>query len=240
MTTPRESIRKVLHSLGIVNVRGQYHFVKRRGLKYRSIFPYEGIPGWLTEDEAITLYELARAMPVKDPVAVEIGSWMGKSSLVLSKGLKGKINPKLYCIDPFNGDAGESDRILYGNAISTMKRTLKDAFLDNMKQHGVLDVVHPLVGYSYEFAKDFKHEIDLLFIDGAHEYDAVLMDYEQWSPLLRSGGMIAFHDVVTEDNPDPEGPIKVVRQHIFDNPIWEDVRLVDALLVARKSSAVRQ
>jgi predicted O-methyltransferase YrrM len=217
-------------------VRGQYQFIKRRGLKYRSIFPYEGIPGWLTEDEAITLYELARQLPPNSPVAVEIGSWQGKSSLVLSKGLKGKTKPVLYCIDPFNGDAGASDRVIYSRALSTMNKTLKEAFLDNMRRHGVLDVVRPLEGYSFEFVKDFKDPIDLLFIDGNHEFDAVLQDYEQWSPLLRPGGIIAFHDVVMEDNPDPEGPVKVAKQHILDNPLWADVKLVDALLMARKTS----
>ena len=234
--TPRQSLREILHALGIVNVRGQYQFIKRRGLKYRSIFPYEGIPGWLSENEAITLYELARAVPDDSPVAVEIGSWQGKSSLVLAKGLKGKTNPILYCIDPFNGDAGASDRVIYSRALSTMNKSLKEAFLDNMSRHGVLDVVQPLEGYSFEFAGGFTDPIDLLFIDGAHEFDAVLQDYEQWSPMLRPGGMIAFHDVVMEDNPDPEGPAMVVKQHIFDNPLWTDVKLIDALLIARKTS----
>jgi MMP 1-O-methyltransferase len=235
MTSPRQSIREVLHALGIVNVRGQYEFIKRRGLKYRSIFPYEGIPGWLSEDEAITLYELARELPANSPVAVEIGSWQGKSSLVLSKGLKGKTNPVLYCIDPFNGDAGESDRVLYSRALSTMNKSLKEAFVENMRRHGVLDVARPLEGYSFEVVKDFKDPIDLLFIDGNHEFDAVLQDYEQWSPLIRPGGLIAFHDVVFGEDADPAGPGMVAKAHIFDNPQWIDVKVVDNLLVARKA-----
>ena len=225
-----------MHALGIVNVRGQYQFIKRRGLKYRSIFPYEGIPGWLSEDEAITLYELARQLPANSPVAVEIGSWQGKSSLVLSKGLKGKTSPVLYCIDPFNGDAGASDRVLYSRALTTMNKSLKEAFLDNMRRHGVLDVVRPLEGYSFDVVKDFKGPIDLLFIDGAHEFDAVLQDYEQWSPLLRPGGTIAFHDVVFGENPDPAGPGMVAKARIYDNPMWVDVNLIDNLLVARKAN----
>jgi MMP 1-O-methyltransferase len=226
----------MLHALGIVNVRGQYQFIKRRGLKYRSIFPYEGIPGWLSEDEAITLYELARELPANSPVAVEIGSWQGKSSLVIAKGLKGKTTPVLYCIDPFNGDAGASDRVLYSRALSTMNKSLKEAFLDNMRRHGVLDVVRPLEGYSFDVVNDFKDPIDLLFIDGAHEFEAVFQDYEQWSPLLRPGGMIAFHDVVFGENPDPAGPGMVAKAHIYDNPMWVDVKLIDNLLVARKAN----
>ena len=237
MITPRHFIRKILHGMGLVNLRGQYQFIRRKGFKYRSIFPYEGIPGWLSEDEAITLYELARHLPADAPVAVEIGSWQGKSSLVLSKGLKGKARPTLYCIDPFNGDAGPTDRVLYGREMGSMNTSLKETFLNNMKRHGVLDVVHPLAGYSFEFAPDFKEQIDLLFIDGNHEFDAVLKDYEQWSPMLRAGGIIAFHDVVMNPDPDPEGPVLVAKKHIFNNPLWADVRVVDNLLVARKSSA---
>jgi MMP 1-O-methyltransferase len=223
--------------MGIVNVRGHLSFIKRRGIKYSSIFPYEGIPGWLSEDEAITLYELALSLPHDRPVAVEIGSWLGKSSLVLSKGLKGKTGPKLYCIDPFNGDADEVDRAMYGREMRKMNRTLKETFLDNMKQHGVLDVVRPMEGYSFEFAADFKEPIDLLFIDGNHDYEAVLQDYEQWSPLLKPGGTIAFHDVVLGENPDPAGPGMVIEEHIFDSPRWTNVKLVDALLVAQKTNA---
>ena len=236
MTTPRQLLRNTLHQMGIVNVRGHLSFIKRRGIKYSAIFPYEGIPGWLSEDEAITLYELALSLPHDRPVAVEIGSWLGKSSLVLSKGLKGKTGPKLYCIDPFNGDADEVDRAMYGREMRKMNRTLKETFLDNMKKHGVLDVVQPMEGYSFEFAADFKEPIDLLFIDGNHDYEAVLQDYEQWSPLVKPGGMIAFHDVVLGENPDPVGPGMVIKEHIFDSPQWTNVKLVDALLVAQKAA----
>jgi predicted O-methyltransferase YrrM len=37
--------------------------------------------------------------------------------------------------------------------------------------------------------------VDFLFIDGDHGYDGVRRDFELWSPLVRSGGLIAFHDI---------------------------------------------
>jgi len=36
--------------------------------------------------------------------------------------------------------------------------------------------------------------IDFLFIDGDHTYEGVKRDFEMYSPLVNSGGMIAFHD----------------------------------------------
>lgn len=38
-------------------------------------------------------------------------------------------------------------------------------------------------------------QIDFLFIDADHSYEGVKKDYELYSPLVRHGGMIAFHDV---------------------------------------------
>jgi predicted O-methyltransferase YrrM len=38
-------------------------------------------------------------------------------------------------------------------------------------------------------------EIDFLFIDGDHTYEGVKEDWEMYSPLVRKGGIIVFHDV---------------------------------------------
>lgn len=45
--------------------------------------------------------------------------------------------------------------------------------------------------------------IDLLFIDADHTYEGVRADYEMYAPLVGSGGLIAFHDIV-------EGPPEAV------------------------------
>lgn len=42
--------------------------------------------------------------------------------------------------------------------------------------------------------------VDLLFIDGDHSYDGVKKDFEMYSPLVRRGGLVAFHDI----RPGPE------------------------------------
>lgn len=38
--------------------------------------------------------------------------------------------------------------------------------------------------------------LDFLFIDADHSYEGVKMDFEMYSPLVRSGGIIAFHDII--------------------------------------------
>jgi len=40
--------------------------------------------------------------------------------------------------------------------------------------------------------------LDVLFIDGDHSLRGVQSDYQMYAPLVRSGGLIAFHDIVPD------------------------------------------
>jgi predicted O-methyltransferase YrrM len=53
---------------------------------------------------------------------------------------------------------------------------------------------------------EFDHQpLDVLFIDGDHTYDGVKQDFEMYSPLVREGGLIAFHDI--NGGPQGSGPL---------------------------------
>lgn len=56
--------------------------------------------------------------------------------------------------------------------------------------------------------------LDLLFIDGDHSYEGVKQDFELYHPLVRAGGMVAFHDIAT----DPLAPDCGVRR------LWDEVK----------------
>jgi predicted O-methyltransferase YrrM len=45
--------------------------------------------------------------------------------------------------------------------------------------------------------------LDYIFIDGDHRYEGVKRDFEIYAPMVRKGGLVAFHDIV-------EGPIEAV------------------------------
>jgi predicted O-methyltransferase YrrM len=48
--------------------------------------------------------------------------------------------------------------------------------------------------------KDFSpNGFDLIFIDGDHTYDGVKKDFENYSPMLKDGGVIFFHDIVDSE-----------------------------------------
>lgn len=42
---------------------------------------------------------------------------------------------------------------------------------------------------------EFRNGIDALFIDGDHKYESALTDWLLYSPLVKLGGLVAFHDI---------------------------------------------
>ena len=202
-----------------------------RGLRYARLLPYLSIDGWLTVNEAIELYELARSVPEREPVVVEIGSWQGKSSVVLGKGLKDKEGAVLYCVDPFNGAGDQPSAEDYRRRQQEAGPVLRERFANNLDRNGVRELVEVLQGYSCDVVKSFERPIDLLFIDGNHDYDSVLADFRDWTPMVVQGGLICMHDV---GNPAIPGPQQVVDEELRDGPDWVEQRQVDTLFIARK------
>ena len=49
-------------------------------------------------------------------------------------------------------------------------------------------------------------KVDFLFIDGDHTEAGVKLDYNMYSPLVRPGGIIAFHDIL-EKQPVPDNQV---------------------------------
>ncbi len=56
--------------------------------------------------------------------------------------------------------------------------------------------------------------IDLLFLDGDHTYAGVKQDFEMYSPLVRRGGLVVFHDICVHP---PEYNCQV-------DEYWQEVR----------------
>lgn len=66
--------------------------------------------------------------------------------------------------------------------------------------------------HSSEFRERVEQElngepVDFLFIDGDHTEAGVRQDYEDYGPLVRPGGLIAFHDIV-DNQPLPTNQVQ--------------------------------
>ncbi|MGC8981860.1 MAG: class I SAM-dependent methyltransferase [Minisyncoccia bacterium] len=61
------------------------------------------------------------------------------------------------------------------------------------------------------------NQLDFLFIDGDHSYEGVKKDFEMYSPLVKKGGIIAFHDITPKGIPELTGGVPKFWQEIKDN-----------------------
>ncbi len=174
---------------------------------------------------------LARdVLPERTPIAVELGSWQGKSSVMIAGGLARRPGARLYCVDPFGLDENpEYQRLYYTPLLAKMGRTLEQAFSDHIRQSGLSSIVEAVCGYSFEVVQTWTTPIDLLFIDANHEYEAVQRDFEQWEPFVRIGGIVALHDA----SPAWPGPTRV-RDERFQLPKFDTFTQVDSLVWAVK------
>ena len=179
-----------------------------------------GIGGWLTPKEGRLLYDLARRCTGRGAI-VEIGSWKGKSTIWLASGSRHGAGGTVYAIDPHTA---ESDNLATQSAVPTFTE-----FTENIRRAGVADLVVPLVTTSAEAARDFDRPVELMFIDGAHDYASVALDFELWFPQVVEGGTIAFHDTVAWD-----GPRRLVAQRVFGGAWARRARFVDSTTVAEK------
>lgn len=206
--------------------------IYRKLLILQIIKNYELIDGWLSANEAIELYELANSFDSnKEIVICEIGCWLGKSTYVLSKAVEHKKKATIFSIDPFDGSGDNKSEGIYNSLKDQLNDSLYDTFISNLRRFNSDKNVVPIKGYSQEIIKNFDKKIDLLFIDGNHNYQAVLQDYELWSPFIKKGGFIVLHDVGSAHT---TGPKQVVEKFIVKNPIWGDYRLIDELYWSMK------
>lgn len=155
---------------------------------------------------------------------VEIGVAEGVSAMALREVMSPEGT--LYLIDPFH-----LSRL---PALNFMKRTAHRAVGSCVRGKVVW-----IEKFSQEVAIGWKEPIDLLVIDGDHSEDGVQRDWNDWSPFVKPGGVIIFHDARLFDGgwTSPSyGPVKLVNRlfRAAKQPDWQIVEEIHSLLVVER------
>lgn len=157
-----------------------------------------GIEGWLEPAEILLLERLAR----RGGTIVEIGSYRGRSTVVLAEGVKAGAGGVVWAIDPHAGSAFFTPGHTFNGADNA-------AFMCNVAP--VADVVRVINLPSGEVGRWWARPIDLLWIDGDHTEAGARLDWELWTPHVTPGGVVALHDTTTHP-----GVIKLVDSVVLD------------------------
>ena len=195
----------------------------------KRINQFRNLEGWLSDNEALGLYAVANRLGRNSKV-VEIGSWQGKSTYCIAKGLK---KGKVYAIDPFNADAGQDVASENEYKLKKGNDDLLQNFKRNMQGLNVMEKIEIKKGYSYEFNNDFT-DINFLFIDGDHSIKGCTSDFELYSPKIVTGGFIAFHDYYEERN--ELGPTHVIKNILSKRNDFRFYKQYDTLWIAKRLS----
>lgn len=150
--------------------------------KWKDVVAFDKISPWTTCCELAWLAEASS----RGVYVGEVGSYKGKSAKAMALG-KSRATPrtpgtKIVCCDRFQ-DNTEAD------------------FEQNLKEeiaNGIIEVIAMESQAGANLVTEWQElhgwKFDMFFIDASHEKHDVLRDIQLWAPLVRPGGILAFHD----------------------------------------------
>lgn len=170
----------------------------------------------LSVTERKELFFLGRSGPAEGAI-INIGNFLGGSSILMARGSKNENREKVYSFDP--------------KFVSLRENYLKENQVDDW----VIFSRQSSENGAQNWGKREDKRIRLLFIDGDHSYEECKKDISIWSPFLVPGGVIALHDYSVADH---QGDIYDVTRAVYDTILcseeFEDFRQKDYLFLAAK------
>ncbi len=185
----------------------------------------DDVRGFLPADEAEALHAAALDHLREGGVAVEIGSYCGKSAVWLGHAARVR-GARLVTVDHHRGSEEQQvgweyhDPTLVGpdgrmETLPFLRETLARA--------GLEDVVDVVAARSPAVASWWGRELDLVFVDGGHTEEHAQGDYDGWARWVRPGGALVVHDVFPDPADGGQAPYRVYLRALADGFVEESV-----------------
>jgi|WetSurMetagenome_2_1015567.scaffolds.fasta_scaffold140047_2 predicted O-methyltransferase YrrM len=176
----------------------------------------KGILGHITEKEVMFLSVLP-LISTRGEI-LEIGSYAGKSTVILALSARFANCGKIHSCDPFllesitDPDDGQKEQV-------------EELFHENLKKYQVEDIVDFHKMKSDDLAKQWKFPIKILWIDGDHTYDSVKKDFDHFIRYCVPGSIVCLHDVLHAF----DGPIRIFTEQILLSSDFGDCGIIGSL-----------
>lgn len=147
---------------------------------------WKDIQGWF---DFQSIYDQAANNIPENGIAVEIGTWKGRSAIYLADRIKqANKNATLFCIDSWSG-------IVDHPFPMPLSLGAFREFQENVLACGHAEMIIPVISNSINATTIFPdRSIDFVFLDASHDYASVKRDIIAWLPKVRLGGTMAGHD----------------------------------------------
>jgi len=146
------------------------------------------VEGWLTEAQARRLFAAAATVPAGGRI-VEIGSFRGRSAILLARGARPGV--EVICVDPHAGSDRGPREVAARPGVGEQDLM---AFRGNLERAGVAHRVRHVRDFSALALRAFDGPVDLLFVDGAHRFGPARADLVRWGARVPDGGRMLVHD----------------------------------------------
>lgn len=160
------------------------------------------------------LYGIRTIMGSDIKTYMEIGSYVGSSASLI---LRNPFPTNVICIDPCNLPPSH-----YGGT-----KSQDETLLHNIKNNNIHN-------YNIKLCKKYSNDtillkqfndtntkVDILFIDGAHDYNGVINDWKNYNGFVNSGGYIIFDDYNDyKYSPEVKPAVDEIVKHI-DRKVYE-------------------
>ena len=172
---------------------------------WRGRDPFSGFPqklyeldtqGWgSTHNFLVQSFE-----ELKPKLIVEIGVWKGASTIAMASRLRDLgLEGTVLAVDTWLGawDHWINDEWFEHLGWDHGYPSINRKFMANVVSAGLQDKVVPLPLDSLNSAQVLNHlqiSVDMLHLDGAHDFESVAADLRVWWPLLRPGGLLIGDD----------------------------------------------
>jgi len=167
------------------------------------------VEGYLTPREVACIAWLG-ANPTAEGEVLEIGSFKGRSTIVLALASKLAGDTPISAVDPLTSPSITDPKLQSG------ENSGRERFEANLAAAGVRKHVEFHQMLSTELAQQWPagRRLRLLWIDGDHTYVGAKADFEAFRPFLANGAIVAMHDVLHHHG----GPARVLSEGILLSP----------------------
>jgi predicted O-methyltransferase YrrM len=131
------------------------------------------------------LYSWANEVGVNGS-AVEVGTFSGENAVVMSQYFKSVVT-----VDPWMNGYDKDDHASNADMAEVEKK-----YFDRIKD--LKNISHLKLTSLDASGKFADASLDFVYLDGDHQTEAVVADIDAWKPKVRSGGILAGHDINME------------------------------------------